>query len=255
MATSLILTGVQYTDNTVETTGVTINGFSIHSTLINGGNNNFTITDFDTYSTYTLSTTNGTVTRSGNTISYVPTTNGTNNASFVINGRTIGPFSVAPAGQQAYTTPGTYTWVAPTDVTSVSVVAVGGGGYFAGGGGGLGWKNNIVVTPGSSYTVVVGARGIDSTATSAGQSFFINNTTVCGGAGGNGYTGAGGTFTGDGGGNGGAGGGGFGGGAQGGGAGGYSGNGGTAYGAAATGGGGASERGNKNYPTTNTEFS
>jgi hypothetical protein len=28
-----------------------------------------------------------------------------------------------------------------------------------GGGGGLGWKNNIAVTPGQSYTVVVGAGG------------------------------------------------------------------------------------------------
>ena len=31
-------------------------------------------------------------------------------------------------GQQVYTTPGTYTWIAPYGVTSVSVVAVGGGG-------------------------------------------------------------------------------------------------------------------------------
>ena len=31
-------------------------------------------------------------------------------------------------GQQAYTTAGTYTWVAPGGVSSVSVVAVGGGG-------------------------------------------------------------------------------------------------------------------------------
>ena len=33
----------------------------------------------------------------------------------------------APPGQQAYTTPGTYSWVAPTGVTKVSVVAIGGG--------------------------------------------------------------------------------------------------------------------------------
>lgn len=38
----------------------------------------------------------------------------------------------APPGQQAYTTAGSYTWVAPTGVTSVSVVAVGGGGSSAG---------------------------------------------------------------------------------------------------------------------------
>ena len=31
-------------------------------------------------------------------------------------------------GQQAYTTAGTYTWIAPAGVTSVSVVAVGAGG-------------------------------------------------------------------------------------------------------------------------------
>ena len=31
-------------------------------------------------------------------------------------------------GQQEYTTPGTYTWVAPATVTAVSAVAVGGGG-------------------------------------------------------------------------------------------------------------------------------
>lgn len=33
-----------------------------------------------------------------------------------------------PAGQQEFTTPGTYTWTAPTGVTSVCVVCVGGGG-------------------------------------------------------------------------------------------------------------------------------
>ena len=50
------------------------------------------------------------------------------------------------AGQQAFTTPGTYSWTAPAGVTSVSVVCVGGGGaggtngivFYGGGGGGLG---------------------------------------------------------------------------------------------------------------------
>jgi len=55
-------------------------------------------------------------------------------------------------GQQEYTSAGTYTWVAPALVTSVSVVAIGGG---SNGGGGLGYKNNYSVTPGSSYTVGV----------------------------------------------------------------------------------------------------
>lgn len=45
----------------------------------------------------------------------------------------------------------------------------GGGGAFdvnyqGGGGGGLGYKNNIAVTPGNSYTVVVGAAGVSDNA-------------------------------------------------------------------------------------------
>jgi hypothetical protein len=62
-------------------------------------------------------------------------------------------------GQQEYTTPGTYSWTAPAGVTSVSVVAIGPGATNAGGGGGLTWANGLSVTPGQSYTVVVGAGG------------------------------------------------------------------------------------------------
>lgn len=139
----------------------------------------------------------------------------------------VGGRGGTPAGQQAYTTAGTYTWVCPAGVTSVSVVCVGGGssrlsGTSGGGfGGGLGYKNNISVTPGASYTVVVGNgtnRGADQT---GGTSYFINTSTVRGGGA---TIAAGGTFTGDGGGNGGSG--GNGNWAGGGGAGGYSGNGG-----------------------------
>jgi hypothetical protein len=160
-------------------------------------------------------------------------------------------------GQAAFTTPGTYSWTAPVGVTNVSVVCVGGGGaggaaYWSGGGGGgggLGWKNNISVTAGQSYTVVVGAGGIGRTAneggtgTAAGDSFFINATLVCGRAGGAGVGtsandnlayagGAGGSFVGDGGGTGGTGGTSSGDSAGGGGgAAGYTGNGGTGSGA------------------------
>ena len=51
-------------------------------------------------------------------------------------------------GQQEYTSSGSYTWVCPAGVTSVSVVCVGGGGAgnlynqnynTGGGGGGGGW--------------------------------------------------------------------------------------------------------------------
>lgn len=117
-----------------------------------------------------------------------------------------------PAGQISYTTPGTYTWTAPPGVTSVSVVAVGPGSKA---GGGLGWKNNIPVVPGQSYTVSVG-NGMYQYAPR--DSYFISPTVVKGG-GAVDYTG--GTFVGDGGGNGGAAGSGAGGGA-----GGYSGDGG-----------------------------
>lgn len=151
------------------------------------------------------------------------------------------------AGSQSYTTAGTYSWVAPAGVTSVSVVAVGSGagGQWncnaggssgqGGGGGGLGYKNNYPVTPGSSYTVVVGAAGVTSGSACGiygNDSYFVCTSVVKGGRGLNNsqYS----TYTGDGGGGGGAGGagqagsGGFGGG--GGGAGGYSNPGGNAYG-------------------------
>ena len=122
------------------------------------------------------------------------------------------------SGQESFTTAGTYTWVAPVGITSVCVVAVGGGGasggWNGGSGGGLGWKNNIAVTPGSSYTVRVGAGGTKVNGAVAGSaggdSYFINTTTVKGGGGAGGAQGfdapaaAGGTYTGDGGGNGGA---------------------------------------------------
>jgi len=87
----------------------------------------------------------------------------------------------AVTGSQSYTTPGTYTWVAPAGVTSISFVAVGAGGAgnnswtcpggcycgcvvpphdvpgTSGAGGGLSYFNNVTVVPGNSYTVVVGA--------------------------------------------------------------------------------------------------
>lgn len=72
-------------------------------------------------------------------------------------------------GEQVYDIPGTYTWTVPAGVTSICVVCVGGGAgtaanvdgigtaYYGGGGGGLTYKNNISVTPGDSYTVIVGS--------------------------------------------------------------------------------------------------
>ena len=119
-------------------------------------------------------------------------------------------------GSTSYTTAGTFTFVAPANVFSVGVTAFGGGGngsvgtgsktyggmcgcvlisqsLTGGGGGGSGGKGikSVPVTPGNSYTVVVGG--------SAQTSYFINSSTVSGNNGSNGSQpsgGAGGTFVG-----------------------------------------------------------
>lgn len=87
---------------------------------------------------------------------------------------------VAPPGQQAYTTAGTYSWTCPAGVTSISVVMVakgasginhGGGAGTAGDGAALGYKNNIAVSPGTSYTVVV------PSASAGTASIVISGTT------------------------------------------------------------------------------
>jgi len=92
-----------------------------------------------------------------------------------------------PAGQQAYTSAGSYTWTCPSGITSVSVVCVGAG---AGCGGALAYKNNITVVPGTGYTVVVGSPGVSSGAgsgyTVGGDSSFSathGTTTAQGGKG------------------------------------------------------------------------
>lgn len=183
------------------------------------------------------------------TVKAAPTDSGsyTGNLRIVTNGGTIDvPLSLAaamPKNQIAYVTPGSYTWTAPEGVTSVSVVAVGGGGVTSptgGGGGGLGWKNNIPVTPGTKYTVVVGGQG---------QSSYFSQSTLVAGLGGGLPVGGG--FVGDGGGNGGRG---ANGGTYnpsgGGGAGGYTGNGGDGApggGTAGQGGGGGGGGGNSSY--------
>jgi hypothetical protein len=124
-------------------------------------------------------------------------------------------------GEQLYLSAGTYTFTATTD--SISVLCIGGGGggrgvasneNEGGGGGGLGYKNDIAVVNGNTYTVVVGSGGtkgdFSNAADSGGTSYFSATTLVAGfggsgginlGAGVNGVSG--GTYTGDGGGNGG----------------------------------------------------
>lgn len=110
----------------------------------------------------------------------------------------IGAASVVAVGRNhvlereiLYTTPGTHSWTCPAGVNYVSVVCIGGGGggmYYnvsnsgwrysmnGGGGGGLAWMNNISVTPGTSYNVVVGAGGSNgaysSGSTAGDRSYF-----------------------------------------------------------------------------------
>jgi len=101
-------------------------------------------------------------------------------------------FILGPPSQQDFLTSGTYTWVCPAGVDTISVVAIGGGqtgeggssnGAFGGAGGALAYRNNYGVTSGYSYTVIVGAGGIGS-ATLARQSgsntsISLSGTTIC----------------------------------------------------------------------------
>ena len=94
-------------------------------------------------------------------------------------------------GETQYRNDGTYTWVCPPGVKKVHVVCIGGGAGSgqswandAGSSGGLGWKNNIPVAEGNSYTVVVGYKGWRSSNQRGGKSYFISESTVCGGGGG-----------------------------------------------------------------------
>ena len=118
----------------------------------------------------------------------------TGGTQYLIGYNTVDVFPPTTPTSQEFTTPGTFSWTAPEGVTSVNVVAVGGGSAglsqgTGGAGGGLGWKNNIAVTPGESYTVVVGdgglsggvyPRGYGPSTTKGGDSYFINTSTVAG---------------------------------------------------------------------------
>ncbi|WP_025146883.1 Ig-like domain-containing protein, partial [Pedobacter jeongneungensis] len=81
-------------------------------------------------------------------------------------------------------TPGSYTYIVPAGVTSLTVEVWGAGGRGGsrstagrgGGGGGGGYsRSTVTVTPGNSYTYVVGAG---STSTAAGGSSSFGGTTV-----------------------------------------------------------------------------
>ena len=74
--------------------------------------------------------------------------------------------STATIGELVNVCAGSYTFVVPSGVTSVSALVIGGGGSgldgtgSGGGGGGLAWVNNVTVTPGASIRYTVGHRGV-----------------------------------------------------------------------------------------------
>lgn len=86
-----------------------------------------------------------------------------------------------PPGQVEWMTPGTYQWVCPEGVTSVCAVVIGAGEESSfkttgvvgtpGRGAGLRWKNDIRVTPGQSYPIVLGQQGPNTQSVPFGGSF------------------------------------------------------------------------------------
>ena len=121
-----------------------------------------------------------------------------------IGGKSFVTTNVNAGVVQRFTTVGTTSWTAPTDVTQVEVLVVGGGGSGGsnnaggGGGGGVIYNNQYPVTPGQTYTVTVGAGGISqagSGGTNSGYQGTLSQfgnlvaTPGCGGYGGNGQRG------------------------------------------------------------------
>ncbi len=75
--------------------------------------------------------------------------------------------STPSQNNMVFDTSGTFSWTAPSGVTSVTVELWGGGGsggpWGGGGGGGAGYgKGTYTVTPGTSYTITVGKGGTSS---------------------------------------------------------------------------------------------
>lgn len=109
-----------------------------------------------------------------------------------------GDFEYSFATVQSFTATGTSTWTAPGGVTQTDYLVVGGGGAGGsgtGGGGGAGGYRTATgfsVTPGTGYTVTVGAGGPKSSTVGAdsskgSDSVFSTITSTGGGFGGTNY--------------------------------------------------------------------
>lgn len=130
------------------------------------------------------------------TLSFAPTTAGTFTSPITISSNVtgLGALSVtgtatAPiTGQSLFTTPGTYSWVVPEGVYSVSVVAVGAGGGGAGNGGDSVFGSWVQAGGGKKGTTsVIGAGGTVIAGTG-----YAGGAGEGGGGGAGGYAGAGG---------------------------------------------------------------
>lgn len=96
-------------------------------------------------------------------------------------------FNATSFATQIYTTPGSYTFTVPANVTSISMLAIGGGGGGAqsasGGSGGNGastiYLNSYSVTPGTTLIVNVGAGGTSNFG-NYGNSGFDSNVSLSG---------------------------------------------------------------------------
>ena len=120
----------------------------------------------------------------------LPSLGGGANAPSVAGGGAVEP----AIGQVEYTSAGTYSWTCPADgsITSVSVVCIGAGGTaqtYGATGGSLAYKNNITVTPGQTYSIVVGetnttSSGYGQLANAAAGDSSAFATTATGGQGG-----------------------------------------------------------------------
>lgn len=132
----------------------------------------------------------GTVTVSGLTggTSYTFTVTATNSAGTGPASAASNSVTAVVVGQAIYTCAGTFSFVIPAGVTSISVLSIGagrnGGSYGGGGGGALAYKNNLAVTPGQTLTVKVGCSGSnacvsDSRVTYAGTRYAIAQGGSC----------------------------------------------------------------------------
>lgn len=110
---------------------------------------------------------------------------------------TAAPITGSTTMTQTFTTPGSFTWTAPTGVTSVTAQVWGsgggGGGSGSGGGGGAYSTGAVSVTAGTTYNGVVGAGGAGGSAAGNGSdgnsSWFASTTSVLANGGKKGVTG------------------------------------------------------------------